>query len=283
MHSILFSYGDFVAEFSLKGAELVRLTYQGKEKIWCGDPDFWAWHAPVLFPICGGLRENTFRYEDKSYCLQKHGFARHSLFTLETRTENAISFALEDNASTLGVYPFPFKFVITYTFKENSLAVTYAITNKGTAPMPFSIGAHEAYALDDELSSYALVFEKEEHIDLRELDGMLLSHNKTFFAKGQTFPLKEEYFAIDAMIFDKLYSQSITLCHRKTGESVKLDFEGFSHLLVWTIPGARFLALEPWCGMVDYVDADGDLTHKEGILILDPSQTEEKTHCITFT
>ena len=48
-------------EISTKGAELqsIRDT-AGTERLWQGDPAFWTGRAPVLFPICGGLREDAY-------------------------------------------------------------------------------------------------------------------------------------------------------------------------------------------------------------------------------
>ena len=44
------------AVFSTHGAELQSLRDQnGVERIWQGDPAFWTGHAPVLFPVAGGM------------------------------------------------------------------------------------------------------------------------------------------------------------------------------------------------------------------------------------
>ena len=40
------------------GAEIQSvISKDGKEYIWQGDPAYWNKHAPVLFPICGGLND----------------------------------------------------------------------------------------------------------------------------------------------------------------------------------------------------------------------------------
>ena len=45
------------------GAELISLkSNQGKEYIWEGNPQFWGKHSPVLFPIVGTLKNNTFHH-----------------------------------------------------------------------------------------------------------------------------------------------------------------------------------------------------------------------------
>ena len=45
-----------------KGAELISLynKTQHLEYMWSGDPAFWSKHSPVLFPIIGALKNNTY-------------------------------------------------------------------------------------------------------------------------------------------------------------------------------------------------------------------------------
>ena len=64
-------------DISTTGAEIqsARDT-DGKEYIWQGDPAFWNKHAPILFPICGGLNEGYYTLGGKRYDLEKHGFTR---------------------------------------------------------------------------------------------------------------------------------------------------------------------------------------------------------------
>ena len=52
---LILSNGIIQATLSTKGAELISVVKDGQEKIWIGDPDVWAAHAPFLFPI---LRQN---------------------------------------------------------------------------------------------------------------------------------------------------------------------------------------------------------------------------------
>ena len=39
---------------------------EGLEYLWQGDPTYWSGQAPVLFPICGSLREDTAVYIDEN-------------------------------------------------------------------------------------------------------------------------------------------------------------------------------------------------------------------------
>jgi galactose mutarotase-like enzyme len=49
-----------------------------------------------------------------------------------------------------------------------------------------------------------------------------------------------------------------------------MDFEGFPYYGIWSARNADFVCLEPWCGIADSVDADGEIANKEGIHSLEP-------------
>ena len=61
-----------------KGAELTSIYSKAHnlEYMWDGDPAFWSKQSPVLFPIVGGLKNNTYFYHNRPYELPRHGFAR---------------------------------------------------------------------------------------------------------------------------------------------------------------------------------------------------------------
>ena len=62
------------------GAELCSIINRlsNTEHIWQGDAAFWGSHAPILFPIIGALKDNTYFFEGKEYHLPKHGFFRNN-------------------------------------------------------------------------------------------------------------------------------------------------------------------------------------------------------------
>ena len=79
------------AKINSKGAELISLfnNYQ-REYIWEGNPVFWGKHSPVLFPIVGTLKNNSFRFHDKTYELSRHGFARDYEFKIVHESQNQV-------------------------------------------------------------------------------------------------------------------------------------------------------------------------------------------------
>ena len=49
------------AQINTLGAELCSLkNTENKDFIWEGDPAYWGKHSPVLFPIVGTLKNNTY-------------------------------------------------------------------------------------------------------------------------------------------------------------------------------------------------------------------------------
>ncbi len=69
---------------SAKGAELQSIFHKDHqlEYLWDGDPAYWAKHSPILFPIVGALKGETYYYLDKPYHLGRHGFAREMEFVI---------------------------------------------------------------------------------------------------------------------------------------------------------------------------------------------------------
>ncbi|OIV41021.1 aldose 1-epimerase family protein [Flavobacterium johnsoniae] len=256
------------------GAELFSLTdNQNKEYIWEGNPDFWGKHSPILFPIVGTLRNNTYTINEKEYHLPRHGFARDMEFELVEKTENSAVFSLESNSETLKKYPFDFELQLIYTIENTSLNIEYVVINKSETKMPFSIGAHPAIALPEKFENYAFKFEKEESLKFNLLENDLIS-NKTQTLKTveSVVPLNYKLFENDALVFKTLESNSLTILENSK-PYVKVDFEDFPSLGIWTKDKAPFICIEPWFGYSDTANNPGDLFKKEGILILEADQT----------
>ncbi len=152
-----------------KGAELQSIVHKqtGYEYMWSGNPDFWAKKSPVLFPIVGGLRNNTYQYRGNDYVLGRHGFARDRVFTVVDQSADSIRFALTSDTESLLVYPFQFVFQIGYQLDKNSIQVSYYIENTDTKELYFSVGAHPAFAVpfvkDTVFEDYYLQFSQPEY------------------------------------------------------------------------------------------------------------------------
>jgi len=265
------------------GAELFSIKdNQNNEYIWEGNPDFWGKHSPVLFPIVGTLKNNTYTINEKEYHLPRHGFARDMDFELIKQTENKAVFSLKSSAETLQKYPFEFELQLIYTLNENALELEYKVTNNGKEKMPFSIGAHPAIALPDNFEDYAFQFEKEENLKYYLLENDLISSKtKVLETKNNLVPLNYELFKNDALIFKTLESKSLTILN-SSKPYVKVKYNDFPSLGIWTKENAPFVCIEPWLGYSDTDENTGDLYKKEGILILDGNKNFSAKFSITI-
>jgi len=256
------------------GAELFSLTdNQNKEYIWNGNPDFWPKHSPILFPIVGSLKDETYKLEQKEYHLSRHGFARDMEFQLIEKTESSATFSLLYNEETLQKYPFNFELQIIYQLQENKLTIRYKVINIGETQMPFSIGAHPAFALPEKFSNYSIQFEKEEKLEYSLLEeGLISNTTATLETSNSAVLLNYKLFENDALVFKTLQSNSLTI-FENSKPYLKVDFENFPSLGIWTKENAPFICIEPWFGYSDTLEKSGDLFKKEGIVLLDANQT----------
>lgn len=267
------SNSTLTASIKNSGAELFSLKHYDKEFVWEGNPDFWGKHSPVLFPIVGTLKNNIYTVDGKEYQLPRHGFARDMEFLLINKTENSATFSLQSSVETLKKFPFKFELQIIYTLNESTLEIKYKVLNLSETKMPFSLGAHPAIALPKNFEDYSLKFEKEEVLQFSLLENDLVSNKTQILETTENLvPLNYKLFENDALVFKTLESNSLTILENAK-PYVKIDFEDFPSLGIWTKEQAPFICIEPWFGYSDTPENSGDLFEKEGILILDANQT----------
>lgn len=269
------------ATINTKGAELNSLVKIADEKeyIWEGNPAFWGKHSPVLFPIVGTLKDNCYFYENQKYELPRHGFARDMEFEVVQKIESSVTFSLKSSELTLQNYPFSFELQLTYSLIENELTIGYSVYNLNDAKMPFSIGAHPAFALPKDIKNYSLSFEKQEDLKCYILENDLLSNaNYTISLENNELPITTKLFEKDALILKQLQSKNVSIL--ENGKAIlKVRFEDFKSLGIWSKVGAQFVCIEPWLGYSDTTETSGNITEKEEILILEPN----KKHDCTFS
>lgn len=273
--------GSTMACISNLGAELKSFKSDGVEYIWQGDKHIWNSSAPILFPICSSLKDNEYIYEGKVYRLPKHGFASNRFFSIEHQTDSAVTFLFKSEAADKPQYPFDYELRVTYSLSKARLDIRYDVNNFSAKKMYFSIGAHEGYRLPCGLERYEIEFPQKETLYSCVLDGdTLTDERKLILENSNILPLKYDYFSDDALIFKNLKSKSAIIKTNQSKRKIKVTFDGFDYFLIWTIPKADFVCLEPWCGITDNIDHDKDIAKKEGINILEPSQVFIRSHSI---
>ena len=72
-----------------------------------------------------------------------------------------------------------------------------------------------------------------------------------------------------------MLSARTIVCSRKSSKSLTIRAKNFPYWGFWTPAqgGAPFVCIEPWLGHADYVDFNGELKDKEGIIKLAVGET----------
>ena len=275
------SNGQLTLSVSTHGAEMQSVKdAQGRERLWQGDPAFWTGRAPIMFPVCGGFKDDLYYLDGKAYPMTKHGFAKLKEWTVTEQKQDEISLLL--NESTEG-FPFRYEFVITYKLTGISVEITMKVKNLDEQHFYFGIGSHEAYATPGGIEDYKVIFEQEEKLEVNELVGNLIKPEPVLLADhARELPLEYRYFAVDALVFRSLKSRKVMLINSAGDRKVTVEYPGMDVFMLWTKPNAGYICLEPWSNAPDFLDTDQQIEHKPGCVCLDPGEEFTRTHTITF-
>ena len=194
---------------------------------------------------------------------------------IKSKTSKEILFSLQADASSKKAYPFNFELQLKYVLIGFDLKITYTVVNLDSKIIPFSIGAHPAFALSKNINQYSLLFEVQEVLKSFTLQNDLASDN--FFEielKNRILPLNYNLFANDALLFKTIKSKKIILLENDVPQ-VSIAFSDFKNLGIWTKLNAPFICLEPWLGYSDIVNHNQNIFEKEGIQIVKENCTFE--------
>lgn len=259
-----------------KGAELISFTKNAIDCIWSVDEKFWNKTSPILFPIVGRLKNDTYLLNGKKYTLNRHGFARDYVFSVKEKLENSITFSLQQNEETLKRYPFNFELQLKYILENSTLTLQYSVINDSNEKMPFSIGAHPAFSITNNFEDYELQFDSHDTFETHHLENDLFNGETSIIpSDGNLIPLNYGLFEKDALVFKNLESKTVTLI--KNNKAVlSITFKEFPFLGIWTKKNAPFICIEPWVGHADEFTATGNIVEKKNITIL---KAKESFNC----
>lgn len=270
------------------GAELSSLRdAQGREYMTDADPAFWTGRAPILFPIVGRLNDDVLWLDGNSYRLEKHGFARRSMFDPVDVTDTGALFRMTDNVTTREGFPFAFLLEIGFAIEGATLTMTAKIGNDGDMPMPFSFGWHPAFAWPlpggAAKTEHAITFESDEPGPLRGLnEAGLIAEDRATPVVGNRLALRDKLFDRDALIWNPIRSQCLSY-GSAGGPQLDIAFPDTPRLGIWTKPGASFLCIEPWHGIADPVGYQGDFRDKPGVITLAPGAQHHAEMQVTIS
>jgi galactose mutarotase-like enzyme len=276
-----------------RGAEAISLVWQDPRRgpiglLWrdgeiADPPRFWKSHAPILFPIVGGLHDHASRATTGEEVRFRglHGFVRHEDLALAEAGPRGgaflLNYRLEANDTTRALYPWEFVFEVTYLLFPDRLEVTFAVENRDSRPMPFQVGWHPGFATPlvpgagDKAACHV-------RLPARPFDRLL--NDDRCFLTGQRvgmdgrgdFPFNE--LGLDLTYMFDLSSvapadRAVTLLDPDESFGVRVAFPDFPHLGLWSDAGAPFVCIEPWHGMDDHVTQE-PFDRKLGIVLLPP-------------
>ena len=248
----------YTATVSTTGAELISLIANGRECIWDGNREFWGDHAPLLFPICGQIKDKEYKYADKKYKMNGHGFARREEFIVIEKSDGKITLCLKENENTLSQYPFSFELYATYELSGDRLLADFTVRNTGNELMPYMFGWHPGFMLFEDggacINDYYVDFGKLTTLAMHPLQNGPFANpvSEEYPLTDGKIRICEEYlYPRDTMIMVN-HENGCTLGSEKNTYKVFVEWsENLPVLALWKANDgrAKFFCVEPWTQM----------------------------------
>ncbi len=262
----------------------------GVEHIWSANPAVWGYHAPILFPYTGRLKDGRMEARGKNIETKlQHGFARTSEHTLVRHTADSVVLELTDSPETLAIWPWKFRLLSTFTLDGDTLRHTLTVENRDDVPFSFGIGFHPAFALPFDPShsatDYELRFDRlESPLCLETAPLGLVTGRCYYLGKNiRTLPIQDGMFNNDSHCMVNLCSKTLGLYEKGTGRGVVCSIEGFPYCLIWSKPGMpEFVCIEPWNSLPSPKDGSCDWEEKPAAARLQPGGAWSTTLATAF-
>lgn len=276
---IILQEGDLVAGIALRGAELRLLKAGGQSLLWTGDPPWWSYVAPILFPVVGKLPGGPLEHQGSKLELSPHGFARTSTFVVQELTTKYVRLVLSASDNTWAHYPFDFALEVGFKITDSQLLQTVVVRNLGAELMPASFGFHPALrwpsgAGQVDRPGYRLEFEMAQAGDWLRCapSGFLVPMEAPSPATVKALALHDSLFAEGALVINPVAGHALTVFDSQ-GALLELLWSGCSQLGLWSLPGAPFFCIEPWAGHPPLEGASNSLMDKPGGFHLSPGES----------
>lgn len=267
-----------VTEWGAQVKSVIRKC-DGVEHIWNADPAVWGYHAPVLFPYAGKVKDN--RIHVRGQVLEnapQHGFARIKNHRLLEQTADHITLVLSEDEDTRKLFPYRFRLLSDFRLEGDRLLHKLTVENTDTEPFSFGIGFHPAFTVpfDDNhtLADYELRFSHmESPLCLEAPTGLM---NGRYYSLGnniRSIPLEAGMFDKDSHCMVSLRSHSLGLYEKDTGRAVVCTIDNFPYCLIWSKPGTpRFICIEPWHSLPSHEEDSCQWEQKAAAAILAPGE-----------
>jgi len=253
---------------------------------------------PILFPFPNRLRAGTFRFQEQVWNLPKNeSSGQHAIhgFTPKRPWRVLGCEANRDYAMITGefrfsvdlpgwesLWPADGSLTVSYQLESNRLTVQAFIQNHGAGPLPYGLGYHPYFVLpgvsDEPIDDYELQAGAEH---FWPLEHGLPTGPMTSVPPEYQF---EHFRRIGSLELDHLLSgrrpagRTIAILrHPRAAHQLRIEADAaFGHLLLFTPPHRKSIAIEPYTCVTDALNlaADGErpATHT-GLRVLKPGQS----------
>lgn len=274
---------------SLRGNDGTQYVFEGPESVW-------KFHAPVLFPHVGRIKDGFYTCGGKEYHLVNNGMSRDMEHKIVEQSENAVTFELTEDSSTSDKFPWKFSLKTHYELKDNGLLFTTTVTNTDSSQMLFSLGSHTAFCCPRNTdpkgttnSDYQYEFELREPLTevlLNESaqlscdeDGTAPCTKKYGEKEPGIIPIGKDGFG-NGHFFTGFKSKWVGLRNKKDNSLIKVNCDGYPYLMVWQggngsegAAGSGFNCIEPWYGTADAENTNHRWEDKAALIALNPGES----------
>lgn len=232
---------------------------------------------PLLFPFPGlsyhkGV-QNTWQTPDgRVLPMPMHGFARDGRFTVLDQSDHEITGQLQPDEAAREVYPFRYRFEVTYRFEELALQCILRLHNDDDQPIVWSAGHHFYFTLPwhphARRADYQLHLESRKQAFQGPDGGLVLQRDReTCHDLSNTNLLGRNHFELRhrRVAFGPRGGEEDTIIHIGTDEPPAKSL----NVVTWTeAADSPFYCVEPWMGPVNAAE------HGKGLHTVQSGQTD---------
>ena len=218
---------------------------------------------PILFPISGQLTNGEYDWNEKTYKMKNHGFARDlpwEVMDINTgEKEASITLKLESNNETLTPYPFQFSLIFKYILDEHKLTIEQVYENKSNEEMPIYAGFHPYFKSTSK--DLKIETDASEYLDYNDMESKPFN-NMVSINQKESYAFKSGTGSVQFFLED----DAITLTNGSD----------FPYIVLWSEDGQNFVCVEPWMAKTD------ELNRKEELTMIHPNQSHHTSISISI-
>lgn len=253
MAQVLPELGGWLVRYQrpLPGHGLVEALHHDDAVIARYPREMWA-GSPLLFPIVSYNHvpgaDHHYPWAGQNHPMPAHGFARKTPWKVTAQETDQVQLEFTDSDATRAMFPFAFRYRLTYRLQEGRLHWQQVIENFSSESMPFGVGFHPYLPMP--LSAGSKRSDCVIRIP-RATRFNPIGRGDAYFS--EPFPEQELPATVDTgatLLLGNLRSQELALVYRAARLEVVVNWEGapaYRFCALWSrTPSENFYCLEPW-------------------------------------